>query len=157
WKNTCGLLVLERTDRHVISVRIPERELHCLRIRVQVRLLFKFVDQRARSLQRHVIVIDAEEQEEPVARRRFGRAHQGRVIMLAPSVKAEQGGPIRVQDLTKVIMTRRRLGLAEERLVPFEASWNIAHPDDRPDPFHRSLQGTYSCLSFFKFSLATVS
>ena len=35
-------------------------------------------------------------------------------------------------------MTRRRLGLAEERLVPFEATGNVADADDRPRAFHRS-------------------
>ena len=41
--------------------------------------------------------------------------------MRAPLVKAEQHGSIRIQDLTKVVMAGRRLRLAEERLVPFEA------------------------------------
>jgi hypothetical protein len=35
-------------------------------------------------------------------------------------------------------MARRRLGLAEERLVPFEAIGNVADADDRPRAFHRS-------------------
>jgi hypothetical protein len=35
-------------------------------------------------------------------------------------------------------MARRRLGLAEERLVPFEATGNVADADDRPRAFHRS-------------------
>ena len=37
--------------------------------------------------------------------------------MRAPPVEAEQHGSIRIQDLTKVIMAWRRLGLTEERLV----------------------------------------
>ena len=41
--------------------------------------------------------------------------------MCAPLVEAEQYSSIRIQDLTKVLMARRRLRLAEERLVPFEA------------------------------------
>jgi hypothetical protein len=52
-------------------------------------------------------------------------------------VEAEQHGSIRIEDLTKVVMARRRLGLTEERLVPFEAARNVANADDRPDPFHR--------------------
>ncbi len=55
----------------------------------------------------------------------------------APLVEAEQHGSIRIQDLTKVVMARRRLGLAEERLVPIEAAGNIAYADDRPCAFHR--------------------
>jgi hypothetical protein len=35
-------------------------------------------------------------------------------------------------------MARRRLGLAKERLVPFEATGNVADADDRPRAFHRS-------------------
>ena len=57
--------------------------------------------------------------------------------MRAPLVEAEQDGSIRIQDLTKVVMTRRRLGLAKERLVPFEAARNVAYADDRPCSFHR--------------------
>jgi hypothetical protein len=55
----------------------------------------------------------------------------------APLVEAEQDGSIRIQDLTKVVMARRRLGLAEKRLVPFEADGNVAYADDRPGAFHR--------------------
>ena len=57
--------------------------------------------------------------------------------MRAPLVEAEQDGSIRVQDLTKVVMARRRLGLAKERLVPFEAARDVAYANDRPCPFHR--------------------
>ena len=57
--------------------------------------------------------------------------------MRAPLVEAEQDGSIRVQNLTKVVMAGRRLGLAEERLVPFEATGNVADADDRPRAFHR--------------------
>ena len=57
--------------------------------------------------------------------------------MRVPLVEAEQDGSIRIQDLTKVVMARRRLGLAKERLVPFEAAWNVAYADDRPCAFHR--------------------
>ncbi len=57
--------------------------------------------------------------------------------MRAPLVKAKQDSSIRIQDLTKVVMAWRRLRLAEERLVPFEAAGNIAYTDDRPCVFHR--------------------
>src|SRR6478672_2821825 len=59
------------------------------------------------------------------------------MLVRAPLVEAKQDGSIRIQDLTKVVMTRRRLRLAEERLVPFEAARNVLYPDDRPCPFHR--------------------
>ena len=57
--------------------------------------------------------------------------------MRAPLVEAEQEGSIRIQDLTKVVMARRRLGLAKERLVPFEAARDVAYANDRPRTFHR--------------------
>ena len=57
--------------------------------------------------------------------------------MRAPLVEAEQDGSICIQDLTKVVVARRRVGLAEQRLVPFEAAGNIAYTDDRPCAFHR--------------------
>jgi hypothetical protein len=58
------------------------------------------------------------------------------MLVRAPLVEAEQDGSIRIQDLTKVVMGGRRLGLAEERLVPFEATGNVADADDRPRAFH---------------------
>jgi hypothetical protein len=54
----------------------------------------------------------------------------------APLVEAEQDGSIRIQDLTKVVMARSRFGLAEERLIPFEAAGNVPYTDDRPCAFH---------------------
>ena len=59
------------------------------------------------------------------------------MVVRAPLMEAEQHGSIRIEDLTKVVMARRRLGLAEERLVPFEAAVNVAYADDRPCAFHR--------------------
>src|SRR5207244_6558117 len=79
---------------------------------------------------------DAEEQEEPVARCRLLAAHQRRVLVRAPLVEAEQDGSVRIEDLTKIGMARSCLGLAEERLVPLEATGHIAYADDRPGAFH---------------------
>ena len=59
------------------------------------------------------------------------------MVVRAPLVEAEQDGSIGIQDLTKVVMARRRLGLSEERVVPFEAGENVAYADDRPRAFHR--------------------
>src|SRR6266513_5830186 len=61
------------------------------------------------------------------------------MLVRAPLVEAKQDGSIRIQDLTKVVITRRRLRLAEERLVPFDAARNVPYPDDRPWPFQRIL------------------
>ncbi len=59
------------------------------------------------------------------------------MLVRAPLVDAEQDGSIYIQNLTKVVMARRRLGLTKERLVPFEAAENIAYAYDRPRAFHR--------------------
>src|SRR6266487_3473118 len=58
------------------------------------------------------------------------------MLVRAPLVEAEQDSSIRIEDLTKVSMARWCLGLAEERLVPFEASRHIGYADDRPRAFH---------------------
>jgi hypothetical protein len=59
------------------------------------------------------------------------------MFVRAPLVEAEQNGSIGIQDLTKIVMARARFGLAEERLVPFEAAGHVAYADDRPCAFHR--------------------
>jgi catechol 2,3-dioxygenase-like lactoylglutathione lyase family enzyme len=127
----------ERADCDVVPVRIPKGELRCLRVRVHVRLLFEPGDERTCPLQYHVEIVDAEEQEEPVARSRLARTHQRGMVVRAPPVEAEQDGSIRIQNLTKVIMFWSRLELAEERLVPFETAGDIAYANDRPCTFHR--------------------
>ena len=73
-------------------------------------LLFEPGDESASSLQCHVEIVDAEEQEQAVARRRLVRAHQRRMLMGTPLVEAEQDRSIRIEDLTKVVMggSRRR-------------------------------------------------
>ena len=57
--------------------------------------------------------------------------------MRAPLVQAKQDGSIRIHYLTKVVMARRCLGLAEERVVPSEAAGNVVYADDRPSASHR--------------------
>ncbi|MDQ1636825.1 MAG: hypothetical protein QOF62_164 [Pyrinomonadaceae bacterium] len=126
----------ERTNHDVVSVRIPERELLCSSTRIRVRLLFEPGDERACPFQRHTEIVDAEEQEQPVARCRVVRARQRRMLVRAPLVEAEQDSSIRIEELTKVSMGRLCLGLTEERLVPFEATRHIAYADDRPGAFH---------------------
>lgn len=74
----CGAFLgrRKRADRNVISVRISERELHGLSIRIHVCLLFEPSDERACPLKRQVEIIDTEEQQEAVAGRPVIRAHQ---------------------------------------------------------------------------------
>ena len=57
--------------------------------------------------------------------------------MSAPLVEAEQDGSIRVDDLPKVVVGGKRLRLAKQRLVPFEASPHIVYRNDRPRALHR--------------------
>ena len=52
----------ERTDRNVISVRISERELLGLSVRIHVWPLFEPSDERSCPLKREVEIIDKEEQ-----------------------------------------------------------------------------------------------
>jgi len=56
------LVPRERTDRNVISVRISERKLLRLSVRIEVGLLFEATDERACPLERQVEIIDTEEQ-----------------------------------------------------------------------------------------------
>src|SRR5215471_6543725 len=58
------------------------------------------------------------------------------MLVRAPLVKAKQDGSIGIEDLTPVVMARRRLGLAEERLIPLKTFWNVTYADDRPYAFH---------------------
>src|SRR6266581_7007323 len=58
------------------------------------------------------------------------------MLVRAPLVEAEQDSSVRIEDLTKIPMGRSCPGLAEERLVPFEATRHIAYADDRPGAFH---------------------
>jgi hypothetical protein len=77
-------------------------------------LLLEPTDESACPWQRDVEIIDAEKQEEAVARLRVIGAHQGGMLMVTPLVKAEQDSSIRIEDLTKVVMTGSCLGLAEK-------------------------------------------
>jgi len=101
-----------------------------------VGFLFEPGDKSACPVERHFVVVDAEEQEESITRRNLVRAHQGGMFVRAPLVEAKQNGSIRIRYLTKVVMARRCLGLAEERLVPIETAGNIPYTDDRPCAFH---------------------
>jgi len=58
------------------------------------------------------------------------------MVVRAPLVKAQQDGSVSIQNLAPVLMARWRLGLPEERLIPFEARGNVPYADDRPDALH---------------------
>jgi len=52
----------ERTDRDVVSVRIPEQELLCLSVWIHMRLLLVPSDESERSLQSYLKIAEADEQ-----------------------------------------------------------------------------------------------
>jgi hypothetical protein len=54
------------------------------------------------------------------------------MIVRTPSMKAQQDRSISIDNLTEVVVTWRRLGLTEDRLIPFQARRNIADANDRP-------------------------
>src|SRR4051794_35399229 len=93
----------EGADGDVVSVRVPKRELARSRVRVHVRLFLEPGGERARPLQCQLEIVDAEEQEQPVAGRRLVRAPQRRMLVRAPLVEAEQDGSIPVHDLPEVV------------------------------------------------------
>jgi hypothetical protein len=63
-----GLGRIERTDGDIISVRISERKLRSSSVGIHMRLLLQPADERARSWQSLVEVVDPEKQEEAIAR-----------------------------------------------------------------------------------------
>src|ERR1700757_1100522 len=75
---------IERADADVIPVGIPERKLHGSRAGIYMRLLFQPADQSTRASQPNLEVVDAEEQEQAIARRRVVGARQRRVLVSAP-------------------------------------------------------------------------
>src|SRR5262245_13217261 len=64
----------------------------------------------------------------------------------APPMEADEDGSIRVQDLAQSIMSRWRLGLTEERLVPFTADPYVSDADDRPRAFHGGSAGGFRAV-----------
>jgi hypothetical protein len=110
--NACGNR-RKRTDRDVIAIRIPERELGCARARVYVGFLLEPSDEGACPWQRQVEIIDTEKQEEAVARLCVIGTHQGGMLMSTPLVKAEQDRSVRVEYLTEVFMGGSRLRQAK--------------------------------------------
>jgi hypothetical protein len=102
----------------VLVVSFHPDTFHCLHAILHVRYIRRKAGKACTcSFQCHVEIVDAEKQEEPVARWRLTRAHQGWMLVRGPLVEAEQDCSVRIQDLTKVLMVRRRLGPAKERLV----------------------------------------
>ena len=126
----------KRADHDVVPIGIAQRELPRSGGGINVGLFFELRNESARPLQCHIEIVDAKEQKQAIAGRRVFRTGQRRMLMCTPRVKAEQDGPVRVQDLTKVVMSGRRFRLAKERLVPLEAGRYVSHTDDCPRTFH---------------------
>ena len=102
-----------------------------------MRYLIQSVDERARAMHGQVVVVHAGKQEEPIARCSVCRTRQGGMLVRSPPMEAEQDGTVRVHKLTKVIVRRRRLDLAEERLVPANTARYVTYADDFLSAFHR--------------------
>ena len=98
--------------------------------------IFLEAAEQMRSPQRHVEIVHTEKQQETVTRRSLLGAHQRWMLLDTPLMKTQQNSSIRVEDLTEMVMGRRRFRLAEQRLVPPEAGGDIANPDDRPCALH---------------------
>ncbi len=131
-----ALALRKRADRDVVPVWVSQRELLGPSIGVDVRIFFELCDKTARPLQRRVEIVDTKEQEKPIAWCRVIRTYQGGMLMGAPLMETEQHSAVRVDELTKVRMARRRLGLSKQRLVPLETPRHVPHPDDGPRAFH---------------------
>src|SRR5262245_52595000 len=136
-----GSCRIERTDGDVISVRVPERELHGASVWIHMRLFFQPADQRAPPRQSHLEVVDPEEQEEAVARLGVAGTCQRGMLVGTPLVETKQDRSIRVDDLPEVVVGRSRLRQAKQRLVPFEALGHVSDANDRPRALHRLLCG----------------
>ena len=126
-------------DHDVVPVRVTECELHRSGVGTHVRLLFKASHKCASSRQCFREIIYAEEQKQSIARLGVIRTGQWRVLVGSPLMETKQDCPVRVNDLAKIIMSRRRLRLSKQRLIPLEAASNISNADDCPRTLHRSL------------------
>ena len=56
--------------------------------------------------------------------------------VIAPTMKAQKHGPIRVDELSEIVVRRVGISQAEERLVPAKAAIHIRYADDRPRASH---------------------
>ena len=61
--------------------------------------------------------------------------------MLAPLVQAKQDRSVGIEDLPEVVVCRRHLLLAKQRLIPLEAAGNVGDADDGPSALHRDTDG----------------
>ena len=105
-----------------------------------MRLLFETRHECSCTLKRLAVVIDAEKQQQTVARCSIGGGHQRRMAVGGPLVQAEQHSAVRVDDLPEVTIRRSGRSLVEQRLVPREAGRYVSDTDDRPRAFHDRLQ-----------------
>src|SRR4029079_16033448 len=104
--------------------------------------------ERPRPAQRLVEVVDAERQEQAVARLGLARAPQRRMILDAPRVKAQQHRAIRIDELAEIAMRGAPGALPEEPLVPPEAARHVLHADDGPRALHSAFDRQYVDLVF---------
>src|ERR1700733_1946250 len=113
---TAGYGGSSRTDGDEVSVRIQVRKLRSSGAGIDMRLFFQPAAERARPLQGDVIIVDAEEQEEAVARLGGVGTRQRGMLVGTPLMETKQNRSIRVDDLPEVVMGGSRLRQAKQRL-----------------------------------------
>lgn len=82
-----------------------------------VEILFGTSFESSCSLQNHVEIIEAKEQEETVAGHCVIGAHQRELLVHTPLVEAGQDNSIRVEDLSEVVFFSSRIVLSECLLI----------------------------------------
>src|SRR5690606_31757864 len=130
---------IESTDHDVIPVLIAYSELPGSGIGIHVRLLFESIGSRTSTGHRFIKIIDAKEQYQAISRLSTGRTRQRRMVVGSPPVETKQHRAVIIKNLSEIVMSRRRLNLAEQLLVPPEAVSNVGHSDNCPDTFHNIL------------------
>src|SRR5262249_61179055 len=106
---------------------------------IRVLLFLQPADESQRAWQSYVKVVDPEEQEETVSGLGVGGICQRRMLVGTPLVETQQYRSIRVEDLPEVVVGRRRLRQAKQRLIPLQALGHVSYANDRPRALHRSL------------------
>lgn len=126
----------ECADHDGVAVGVAEGEFARAGGGVDVGFFFKGGDERACAGERGVEIVDAEEEDETVAGRGVIGAGECGVIVFAPGMEADEDFAVRVGDLAEIIVVRRDVRLAEERLIPGAALEHVGDADNGPDALH---------------------
>jgi len=102
-----------------------------------------------RPLARFIEFIYAKKKHESVARFSLLRTPQRWVIMIPPSMKAEQNRPVRVNELVENFAVRVRVAACEQRHIPFRACFYIVYRNNGLCSYHYQWSTTLSRLVAF--------